>query len=216
MKDKVKITDSLYLNGRNSDLIAKKEPVEIEGYFTCVARERGKLVPGSRRAGKNIWTLAGREYLASLMSYAAYGIGGGQDTPARNDRIRYFGFGSGTTPEVSTVNKLVAPVAFDATNTQFLTQIAIPTFPFQIGSDFGASVQYVREYAETEISVSGDVTISEAGLYTDGSSLSSFTPLTRSILLIDASSQAPAAYKAFEALKKTQNFVLQVTWQISF
>ncbi len=216
MKDRVQVSDTLYLNGREA-LPPEKEVVQIKGHLELVCRERGKIVPGTRREGHNIWTLTGREYLARLMSYAAYGIGSVPDTPSRNDRIRYIGMGVGTTPEVSTVTRLVSPIAFDSGGSQFLAEVAIPTYPMQVSSSiFGNVVQYLREFTELELSVSGTVIVTEAGLFTDGSATSSFAPKTRSTLLTDAAAQAPAAYKTFEALKKTQNFVLQASWKVSF
>lgn len=213
LKDRVSVTDVLYLNGKRI-LSEAKQPIEIEGVFQAVMRERGKIIGGTRRFGRNIWTLTGREYLARLMSYAAYGVGITPDTPSRNDRIRYIGMGIGTQPEVSTVIKVVSPIAFDSGGVTFLAELAIPTFPFQVASTFGNAVRFTREFAETELSVSGDVILTEAGLFTDGSPASTFDPGTRSTTIVDAAGQAPAAYKTFEALKKTQNFVLQVSWEI--
>jgi hypothetical protein len=196
-----------------------KELVHIEGFFSAVCRERGKIVPGTHRSGKNIWTLTGREYLARLMSYSAYGVLVA-DTPARNDRIRYIGFGIGVTPEVPGVSRLVSPIAYDASSGGlFLAELAIPTYPFQTTGSYGTSVRYTREFSETELSISTTVTLTEAGLFTDGSPTSSpipFTPKTRDVTLAEAVNQAPAGYKSFEPLKKTQNFVLQTAWEVRF
>ena len=215
MKDNVTIQDDLYLNGKLAQ--STKQPVQIEGFFSAVCRERGKIVPFSRRSGSNIWTLTGREYLARLMSYAVYGTGSAPDTPSRDDRIRYIGMGTGTTPEVDTVTQLVSPTAYDSGGAYFLAELSIPTFPFQVsGTNYGNAVQYIREFAEDELSISGPVILTEAGLFTDGAPGSSFAPKTRSVSITDAASQAPAAYKSFDALKKTSSFVLQVSWQIRF
>jgi hypothetical protein len=220
MKDKVKVRDRLELSGGGHRVIAPevedKEPVLITGYFTSVARERGKLVPGSRREGRNIWTLSGREFLARLMSYSSYS----PLTAARNDRIRYIGFGIGTTPEVSSVSAVVEPIAYTTSGgDKFLAELAIPTYPFQTSGSFGTAVRYTREFAELELSISTTVTLTEAGLFTDGSPTSSptaFIPGTRDRTLAQAGSQAPAAYKTFEPFKKTQNFVLQTAWEVRF
>lgn len=216
LKDRVTVTDALFLNGREVGSRQQKEVVQIQGIFHALLRERGKIVPGSKRTGRNIWTLAGREYLARLMSYAAYGVGITPDTPSRNDRVRYIGMGVGTQPEVATVTKLVSPIAYDSGGSQFLAELAIPTFPFQVASSFGNAVRFTREFAELELSVAGPVILTEAGLYTDGSPNENFDPGTRSTALADAANQAPVAYKTFEALKKTQNFVLQVSWEVRF
>lgn len=193
-----------------SDVLPKT--VQAEGFFSMVARERGKIVRGSRREGKNVVTLAGREFYARVSSYSSYS----PLTRARTDAVRYIGFGIGTTPEVSTVNKLVSPIAY--TGTSFLATLAIPTYPFQTAGSFGTAVRYTREFSETELSILGTVELTEAGLYTDGSPSSSpaFTAGTRDITLAQADFQAPNTYKTFEVLSKTQNFVLQVAWEIRF
>jgi hypothetical protein len=196
----------------------EKEIVQVEGFFSAVCRERGKLVYGTRREGKNIWTLTGREFLAQLMSYSFYGTaahGSGSpnpDLPTRDDRIRYFGFGIGTQPEVSSVTALVTPITFDGGGT-YLAQVALPTYPL---APSRSTVEYGRTYTELELSFAGTVNLTEAGLFTDGDSGANYAPRTRDTSLANAAAQAPAAYKSFEPLKKTQNFVLDVSWQIRF
>lgn len=220
MKDKVTVLDQLELRAGMQRIIAPpihdKETVQIAGFFSAVCRERGKIVPGTRREGFNIWTLTGREYLARLMSYSSYS----PLTPARNDRIKYIGFGIGTTPEVSSVSKVVSPIAYTSGGgDKFLADLAIPTYPFQTSGSYGTAVKYTREFSETELSITTSVTLTEAGLFTDGSPTSSpipFTPGTRDITLAQAGNQAPVAYKTFEPLKKTQNFVLQASWEVRF
>ena len=193
----------------------QKEIIQVEGFFSAVCRERGKLVYGTRREGKNIWTVTGREFLAKLMSYATYGSSAhasgslNPDVPARDDRVRYFGFGTGAQPEVSSVTALVSPIAFDGGGT-FLAQVSLPTYPLP------TTVEYSRTFNETELSTSGAVNLTEAGLFTDGSPTASYAPRTRDVSLVNAAAQAPVAYKAFEPLRKTQNFVLEAAWQIRF
>lgn len=198
------------------DDVLPKDKVRVEGFFSAVCRERGKIVPGTRRQGKNIITLAGREFYARVSSYSSYS----PLTRARADGIRYIGFGTGTTPEVSSVTHLVTPISFDASSGGlFLAELAIPTYPFQTSGSFGTAVRYTREFSETELSTTGTVDLTEAGLFTDGSPTSSptpFTPGTRNRTTAQALSQAPNAYKSFEVLKKTQNFILQVAWEIRF
>jgi hypothetical protein len=216
MKDNVVVRDHLELGSKPIRETASRDlPVTVEGFFSCVCRERGKLVPGTRREGKNVWTLAGREYLARLMSYSSFG----PDVAAREDRVRYIGFGIGSTPEASTVSRLVTPIAYDNLGGLFLAELSLPTYPFQTVGSFGTAVRYTREFLETELSVSTTVNLTEAGLFTDGSPTSSpvpFTPGTRNRTLAQASAQAPCAYKSFDLLKKTQNFVLQVAWEVRF
>lgn len=224
MKDEVKITDHLALKtpgeiryagdpGWVDDILPKE--VHVEGFVSMVCRERGKIVPGTRREGKNIVTLAGREFYARVGSYSSYS----PLTKARNDGVRYIGFGTGTTPEVSTVAALVTPIAYTNTGgTFFLAELAIPTYPFQTVGSFGTVARYTREFAESELSVSGTVELTEAGLFTDGSPTATpaFDPGTRDLTLAQASAQVPNAYRTFEAVKKTQNFVLQIAWEMRF
>lgn len=182
--------------------------VPIIGRFSLLMRERGKIVRGSRRAGENIWTLTGREFDAQVKSYSSYS----PLTKQRDDGIRYIGFGTGQQPEVSSVTALVSPIAFDSLG-NFLAQLALPTYPL---TPTLSTVQYTRSFAELELSVSGTVTLTEAGLYTDGSPTASppYNPGTRDVTLAAAAAQAPAAYKVFEPLEKTQNFVLEAAWQL--
>lgn len=225
MKDELHPVDRLelrhggevrYVNDPNwvDEILPSK--VQVEGFFSAVCRERGKIVPGTRRQGKNIVTLAGREYYARVGSYASYS----PLTRARQDAVRYIGFGIGTTPEVTSVTRLVSPIAYDASSGGiFLAELAIPTYPFQTSESFGTAVRYTREFSETELSTSTTVDLTEAGLFTDGSPSASPTPFaagTRDRTIALAAFQAPNAYKSFEVLKKTQNFVLQIAWEIRF
>lgn len=222
MKDEVTVKDLLEISGPNQSVTSegvgnsRKERVYIEGFFSMYARERGKIVPGSHRKGKNIWTLTGREFLARLMSYSAYA----PDAAARNDRIRYLGFGTGTTPEVSSVSKLVSPISYTTSGGGlFLAELAIPTYPFQSSGSYGTSVRYTREFSETELSTVGSVLLTEAGIFTDGSSTSSpvpFTPGTRNLTLAQAQFQAPMGYKTFESFRKTQNMILSCFYEVRF
>lgn len=223
-KDEVDVKDRLELShGKEVRYAGDPEWVEdllpsvqVEGFFSIMARERGKIVKGSLRQGKNVVTLSGREFLARVGSYSSYS----PLTKARADGVRYIGFGIGTTPEVSSVTKLVSPIAYDASSGGlFLAELAIPTYPFQSSGSFGTAVRYTREFTETELSTSTTVDLTEAGLFTDGSPSSSpipFTPGTRDRSIAQAAFQAPNAYKTFEVLKKTQNFILQVAWEIRF
>lgn len=207
MQDIINIDDQLTIciGGVDYVLTPKGQNLEIQGTLHLQCRENGKLVPGSIRESHNVWTLTGREYDAQLKSYQSYG----PDTPFRNDRIRYMGFGTGTQPEVSTVTRLVTPITYNAGN-QFLAQVGIPTFPL---TPSRTTVRYTRIYGLLELSVLGTITLQEAGLFTDGGS-PTWAPGTRDTTLAVATSQAPMAYKAFEPLKKTQNFELEARWDL--
>lgn len=222
MRDLVKVAERLKIAARHesgevfqqilSESVDPEDDIHANGFVAIVCRERGKLVPGTRRFGHNIWTLTGREHLAQLMSYNDYGP---PLTAERTDRIRYFGFGKGSQPEVSSVTNLLDPCAYDVTGGEFLASVALPTYPL---SPSRTAVRYSRTFSETELSVSGVPTIvlTEAGLFTDGDPSSSYTPGTRDTSMTNALIQAPNAYKVFEPLTKTQNFVLEVSWEIRF
>ena len=219
MRDDVKVADRLRLLSRDAEtrkieeqLIADsldREEIHAHGFLSMVCRERGKIVPGTRRLGHNIWTLTGREHLAQLMSYSSYGP---PSVAARADRIRYIGFGIGSQPEVASVSNLVSPIAFNASN-NFLAQVSLPTFPL---APSRTAVRYSRTFAELELSVVSTVTLTEAGLFTDGDPAQSFDPETRDVSLTNALLQAPNSYKVFEPLSKSQSFVLEVSWEVRF
>lgn len=218
MKDEIKIEDFLELNshypgGATLKQLWKqgKEPIEIKGFFSLVCRERGKLVPGTRREGFNICTLTGREYVAQMISYQSDGIGGKE--AIRNDRMLYFGFGRGQSPEVSSVSQLADPVIWDDLG-RFLAEVSFPTFPL---SPARTTARYARTYTELQLSVSGTVPLTEAGFFTDGrpqDNYQSFRVDPDDLLLVPAGTQPPMFYKAFEVMKKTQNFVLEAAWEI--
>lgn len=225
MKDEVKIIDRLTMQHgeetrhlQDPDWVDSLIPskVYIEGFVSMVCRERGKIVPGTRREGKNIVTLAGREFFARVGSYSSYS----PLTKARSDSIRYIGFGIGTGVEVSSLTRLVSPTAFDtASGGLFLAELAIPTYPFQTVGSFGTVVRYTREFSELELSTSGTIALTEAGLFTDGSPTATptaFAPGTRNLAIAQAAFQAPVAYRTFEPLSKTQKFVIQTLWELRF
>lgn len=201
VKSAGKVVRTIISDSRDDDII------HATGYFSITARERGKLVRRNCRDGKNVWTLTGREHVAQVMSYRSYGpplVG------ERRDRIRYFGFGSGSQPEVSSVDVLVSPVAFDAGN-NFLAQVSLPTYPL---APSRTTVRYTRIYSANELSVTGDVVVTEAGLFTDGAPGSDFEPGTRDVTMSGSLLQAPNAYKGFDPLTKTQNFEIEVSWEV--
>lgn len=215
MKDKVRITEDLFLNGRlvGGALLKNlwnegKEPVTITGHLSLRCRERGKLVTGASRDGFNIWTLTGREYLAMLMSLSA------PATPYRTDHIGYVGFGRGTQPEVASVASLKEAIAYDSSG-NFLAPWAYPTFPLM---PTRTTVRYSRSFAENELSVQGTVPLNEAGMFSDGNPDNNWEArvVPDDLRLVPAGTQPPMAYKAFETIKKTQNFVLEVAWEVRF
>jgi hypothetical protein len=219
MRDIVKVTDGLRLLARDavsqeivnevlSELGEVEDSIYADGFVSLVCRERGKIVPGTRRFGHNIWTLTGREHLAQLQSYSSYGP---PVVAARADRIRYMGFGTGSFAEVSSVTRLDTPIAY--LGTEYLAQVSLPTYPL---SPTRTTVRYSRTFSETELSIIGTVVLTEAGLFTDGDPAQNFDPGTRDTSYANRLLQSPNSYKVFEPLSKTQNFVLEVSWEVRF
>jgi hypothetical protein len=139
---------------------------------------------------------------------------GSPGTPFRTDHIAYVAFGRGTQPEVASVSSLVEPIAYDDSG-DMLAPWAVPTFPL---TNSWTTVRYARSFAETELSVQGTVPLTEAGLYSDGNPDNSWAQrvVPDELRLAACRSQPPMAYKSFEVLKKTQNFVLEVAWEVRF
>ena len=135
-------------------------------------------------------------------------------TPFRTDSIAYIGVGTGSQIENSSVLALATPAAY--TTGIFLAALDIPpSFPL---TPTRTTVQYHRTFLENEITltVGSSVNISEMGLFTNGDPGSSYSPGSRNLTIAAASSQAPAAYKTFEPVGKTDALQLEVSWQIRF
>lgn len=219
--DVVRVVDSGIINARTklgaiiagrkwdeSDL--DKPVVQVEGWVDLVMRRGGKIVPGSRRKGKNIWTTTGREYLALHMSLDPTAL---TPTPYRVDNMAYIGVGTGSQIEDQGVLNLVAPVAY--AGGLFLAPLSNPTFPL---TPSRTTVQYHRVFAESEITLTPNsrVDVSEMGLFTNGDPATARASGARDTTITNASSQNPLAYKTFEPIGKTDALELEVFWQIRF
>lgn len=190
------------------DWSEEKSVVEVQGWVKLLMRERGKIVPGSHRDGHNIWTNTGREYLALLMSIVT-----APTTGYRNDKISFIGVGTGAQLEEANVLGLITPAAY--LSGQFLAPLDVPpTFPL---TPTRTTVRYHRIFAEDEITLStgSTVNISEMGLFTNGRQ-SDYAVGLRDTTLAGASTQSPAAYKAFEPIGKKDSLQLEVSWEIRF
>lgn len=196
-----------FVSGRSWDGV-DASVVHVEGWVKLCMREGGKIVPGSHREGKNIWTNTGREFLALLMSLQSPG------TKFREDSVAYIGVGTGSHVEDASVTALGNPVAY--TSGLFLASLDVPpTFPL---TPTRTTVAYHRVFADNEITLSpgSTVDISEIGLFTNGDPAQNNAPGTRQTDLAHASLQAPVAYKTFEPVGKTSSLELEVTWEIRF
>ena len=217
-KDFVRVADGGYLRLRNrlGEIIAgrtfedEKSVVEVKGWVSICLRERGKIVPGSRRDGHNIWTNTGREYLALLMSLRNV------SNTFRKDAIAYIGVGTGATLEDVNVLSLVNPIAYEPSTYLAALEIA-PTFPL---TPTRTTVRYKRTFTEDQITLSpGTVNISEIGLFTNGSPTALPTAYafgTRDVTYANRMAQAPSAYKTFEPVPKTAALQLEISWEIRF
>lgn len=206
-----------------------QETITVRNNLRLTARERGKIV--ARRDGHNIWLDLGREYLASLIGYASYS----PDTPERNDRIKYMGFGIGGTRQVAlgVANSAPLVTAYPGTNVQTDTQPAvttlerpvrvsgsttIPSSPYS-GTDVwlgqvqappihvtATEVTFRRLFSQTEISYSSYATV----------------PLSEVMLFTSAANpmgvpfNTGVAYDTFDSISKTGAFELEVEWSVRF
>lgn len=180
----------------------------IEGFFQADLREGGKL--RQHVEGFNIWTLTGRELLAEIIAikYA------NPREVYRDDRIAYIGLGAGSQSEVAEVTSLVDAVPYSPG--EFLAPVAAPaTFPSSSTSTNRTSVRFVREYGLSEISLGYNVTITEAGLFTDGNPDDDWA-LNAPTGIDAAADRAPMAYKTFEPITKTTSYTLRLSWEVRF
>jgi hypothetical protein len=191
----------------------EKSVVETKNWVTCLMRERGKIVPGSRREGCNVWTNTGREYVAMFMSLQADG------TPYRSDRLTLIGVGTGALVEEPNVSALANPIAYAGSNFLAPLDVTATSFPLL---PTRTMVRYSRVFSEIELTVPDQgltsVLISELGLFTNGNQ-STFaigaSPTGRDISVDNASRQSPVAYKNLgEPVEKTQGLEFEVSWEV--
>jgi len=196
-----------------------RSDIGVVGNFEALMRRGGKIVPGSRREGHNIFTITGRNFLAKLVSWQTIGLT--NDVPYTQRRVRWIGVGSGTQLEVATVTSLNESVL--VTTTQYLVTPQAVEFPTS------TSVRFIREFALNEITISNTpVTISEAGLFADVSPAKPGNPndgyedvpfdpgTVGTVLSPYLGTNPPVAYKAFEGLTKTVDFTLEIRWDFRF
>ena len=197
---------------------------EIKGHVTVqLFNKEGKLK--RQTEGFNIWTLTGREYLSELIALKAFNVVEADRGLFRNDRIAYIGMGTGSQIEAPSVSSLVYPVGYDS-GTQSGTYLAVldtpATFPATTTSTANTSVRFSRTFTSSEYSVitntnpTGAVTLTEAGLFTDGDPTNNFVVGTVQTGLAAAYAFAPVAYKTFEPITKTPDFTMKVIWEVRF
>jgi hypothetical protein len=195
-----------------------RSDIAVVGNFEALMRCGGKVVPGSRREGHNVFTITGRNFLSKLVAWQAIGF---NDVPYTQRRVRWIGLGSGEQLEVATVEALNEPVL--VTSTQYLVAPQSVEFPSS------SSVRFIREFALGEITVTNTpVTVSEAALFADVSPAKPGHPndgyedvplepgVVNTILSPYVGTNPPVAYKAFEGLTKTVDFTLEIRWDFRF
>jgi hypothetical protein len=192
--------------------------IGMVGNFEAFLRRDGKLVPGSRRHGHNIFTVTGRNLLAKLVSWQTIGA---VDVPYTQRRVRWIGLGIGTQLEAPTVTSLNQAVLATASN--YLVPIQAVEFPTS------SSVRFIKEFSLTEITLSSTlVSITEAGLFADVSPAQPGNPndgyddvahdpgVVDTVLNPASATNPPVAYKAFEGIAKTVDFTLEIRWDFRF
>jgi len=160
-----------------------------------------------RRGARNVFTDVGRNWLAHNGSYFQFTSAPGADEPhtskRRFDGVRYMMVGIGTQLETNAVVKLQNPVPYNGAG-DYLAQVIAPNeLP-----GTGVSALYQRTYGINEISVSGPVTITEAGLYYSG--------VAGAALAVTDQNVPPIAYKVFEPVTVTVDFLLAIKWEIKY
>ena len=195
-------------------MLHHKEDIGIESNFYAHLRHNGKVVPGSYREGHNVFTVTGRNLLSRLTAWSTVGS---PDIPFTNRRPRWMGVGTGSQLEVSTVEGLVTPQL--ATPVNYLVPIQTVNFPDS------TSVSFIREFGANEVTVTATpVTLTEAGLFADvlpasagGTEDVAVDPGNIDTTLNPAvGTNPPIAYRVFEPLTKTVDFILQIRWELRF
>jgi hypothetical protein len=158
----------------------------------------------------NVFTDVGRNYLASLISYALLNNDPGVNEPAsskrRYDGIRYMMVGEGTQEETVAVSQLDSPIPYATVGATdyYLAQVVAPNeLP---GS--GISARFYRVFGTSEISISGNKTISEIGLFFSGPEGAELAP--------NFPTHPPVAYTTFDPQTKTRSFLFAALWEIKF
>lgn len=206
-----------------------QETVQVKNNLRITARERGKII--ARRDGHNIWVDLGREYLAELIALVSYG----PDTPERNDRIKYMGFGIGGTRQVAPGVANTAPmsVAYPGTNLQTDLDPAVTTLerPVRVsgsttapGDPYNPADVWLGTIQAPPIhNTSTQVTFRRLFTQTE-ISYSTFTTVPLSEIMLFTSAATPigqpfntgVAYDTFDTISKTGALELEAEWTVRF
>lgn len=208
--------------------------IQVKQNVLIIARERGKIV--RREQGHNIFLNVGREWISKVISYdtlPAIGVAAAETDAAESNRIRYFGFGIGSTAQVypaatfttppldvwgatftqtnidPEVYKLETPVPISATVDPFpndyiwMAQVVAPPDRPTTGA-----VRFSRILTQTEISFGSFalVPLSEIGLFTEAASYN--TKPTGSGPMV--------AYETFSSIPKSPAVEIEIQWMFRF
>lgn len=196
-------------------MIRLSDRVGVESNVWLCMRDRGKVVPYSRREGHNVITVTGRNLMSKLL---AWNVIGATDEAFTQRRVRWIGVGTGSQLEVTTVTQLNQAVLAKTSPLDYIVPISYPpSFPTS------TSVEFSYEFGVAEISTGGaPVLVSEVGLFADVNPASAGgaddvaaggVPTTLNPII---PTYPPIAYKAFESLTKTVDFTLEVRWTFRF
>lgn len=193
------------------------EDIQVICNFRACLRDpvSKRVVPGTERVAHNVFTDVGRDWLAHLVVWSTIGS---PDVPVTNRRLRWIGVGTGTQLEQASVSALNEPVEADEDGNYLL--------PLQT-HDFPAlkTVRVFKEFTTTEISTSTNpvVAVTEAGLFVDVHPVSSIGGVDDSAVGLEdttlnrqVASNALVAYKTFDVINKTQDFNLEIQWELRF
>lgn len=187
--------------------------------FEAFLRDKdGKVVPDSIRRAHNVFTTSGRNWLSKLVAW--HDLSSTPDDPYTNRRIRWMGVGTGAQAEVTSVTALQNAVPVTTGPTTYLKAVTAPvTFPTS------TSVRFITTFATTDVSISGPAIVTEAGLFADvdpynfvagGEGEEDDQGSGTSVLDLDSGVNPPVAYKSFDPITKTQDFILELRWDFRF
>lgn len=126
-----------------------------DNFLAFLRDERGRVMTRSIRRGHNVLTNHGRLWLSRILTWKTLGAADDEHT---NLRVRWMMVGGGNLPETSAVTGLDSAIQVDLFGSYLKEVNNPPEFPLITG------VRYKASYGTGDLSVSGSVEVSEAGL----------------------------------------------------
>ena len=200
--------------------------IQVRSNLKLIARERGKIV--AKREGHNIWLDLGGEFLAQLIAYSSFG----PDTPYRNDRIKYVGYGIGGTRQLALAVANAAPLVtgYPGTNVHTDTDPTLTKMERPVRISGGSSVppyvpgdvwlgqvqapptfptaksvifKRLLDFAEVSYAPYVTVPLSEIMLFTSAANPNVYN-------------NTGVAYDTFDTISKTNAIAIETEWEIRF